>query len=210
MASIPYPNTAAPAAERHTLTIAFVAALHIAVLYTILVALDFVPGPHVTPEGHVKWVEVKPTSDPPPQQTPATTPMAHPDPGTVVKPVIVIDYPPPPGGPTGTNGTQTGGGTGDVFQTAMAIPGTHTIPDYPALDRRLNHEGTVSLLIFIDANGAITGASVTQSSGYDGLDAAAIAWVKAHWRYKPAMRGGAAIPSTARASVVFHLTTGRG
>jgi periplasmic protein TonB len=209
MTSIVYPNAVAPAAERRTLTMAFVAALHLVVIYAILVALNIAPSP-ISDKG-IQWIPSQPPIEHPPTQTP---PVKLIQPGTVVAvpPIIDINNPPPDGGGDTIHGP-TGTGTGitpDVFRMASAVAGTHTIPDYPAFDRRLNHEGTVSLNIAVDANGEITGATVTQSSGYDGLDSAAIAWVKAHWRYTPATKNGVAVPSTVRASVVFHLTTGRG
>jgi periplasmic protein TonB len=209
MSSIPYPNAVAPASERRTFAMIFVGALHVAVIYTILVALNIAPSPLSRPDGGiVKWIEPKPTQvDNKPVTQTGPTNWAHPARDTTPIPDIRIDN---TGSGDGAIHPQFGAGTGDVFQTAMAVPGTHTIPDYPALDRRLNHEGTVALNIAIDANGGITEATVLQSSGYDGLDAAAVAWVKSHWRYKPATKNGVAMPTTVRASVVFHLTTGRG
>ena len=45
MQAITHPVTVAPARERHFITVALVGALHIAAIYTILVALDIVPAP---------------------------------------------------------------------------------------------------------------------------------------------------------------------
>ncbi|HEY1630958.1 MAG TPA: energy transducer TonB [Rhizomicrobium sp.] len=211
MSSIAYPNTVAPAAERRTFTIAFVGLLHLAVIYTILVALNIAPSPLAAIPG----VKVLPTKvvDQPPAQPPPTVVLAHPDPGTVVKPDFPIDNTPPDDGGgklTPHEGTGSGAGLGDVFEGPVAVASTHTIPPYPSLDTRLGHEGQVTLVISLDAGGAIAGATVVKSSGYDSLDDAAVAWVKSHWRYKPATKGGVAVPSTTRATVVFHLTVGRG
>jgi len=48
-------------------------------------------------------------------------------------------------------------------------------------------------------------ASVTQSSGFPALDESAVAWVMAHWKYKPAIRGGVPVTSQTQAAVKFDL-----
>ncbi|HUD28617.1 MAG TPA: TonB family protein [Novosphingobium sp.] len=47
-----------------------------------------------------------------------------------------------------------------------------TTDDYPTADIRAGHTGTVRFRVAIDASGRVTGCTVTQSSGYPGLDAA--------------------------------------
>jgi protein TonB len=95
---------------------------------------------------------------------------------------------------------------GDPFVAARAILATHSIPDYPPMAVRLNETGNVLLVLSIDETGTVVNASVVRSSGHDDLDEAAIAWVKAHWRYAPATRGGVAVASSANALVTFRLT----
>jgi len=68
----------------------------------------------------------------------------------------------------------------------------------------------VRLRIAIDEQGNATAAEVETSSGYQELDSAAIAWVKAHWRYQPAMQGGRAVSSATEAVVTFRLNQIRG
>jgi TonB family protein len=46
---------------------------------------------------------------------------------------------------------------------------------------------------------------VVSSSGHADLDEAAVAWVKSHWRYQPAMQNGGAVPATTNAVVTFTL-----
>ena len=87
----------------------------------------------------------------------------------------------------------------------MGIMGTHSSPPYPLLDRRLGHEGTVTLKLVIAPDGAVVDAQVVKSSGYPGLDEAAVSWVVAHWRYHAATHAGAAISSQATAAVMFSL-----
>jgi TonB family protein len=64
----------------------------------------------------------------------------------------------------------------------------------------------VKLHLTIDEQGVVTAASVEKSSGYDTLDSAAVAWVIAHWRYKPATKDGVPIESSTDALVTFKLT----
>jgi protein TonB len=94
-----------------------------------------------------------------------------------------------------------------TFEPLLPILATHTIPEYPAVATRLGEQGSVRLSIKVDENGTVTEASVLTSSGHDVLDSAAIAWVKAHWKYKPALRNGIPIAVTAQAIVTFRLST---
>ncbi|MFC0205952.1 TonB family protein [Novosphingobium soli] len=47
-----------------------------------------------------------------------------------------------------------------------------TTEDYPTADIRAGHTGTVRFRLSIDASGRVSGCTVTQSSGFPGLDAA--------------------------------------
>jgi periplasmic protein TonB len=89
---------------------------------------------------------------------------------------------------------------------AQSIARTITRPPYPPIEKRLGHTGTVSLRLMIAADGTVTDAIVTRSSGYPALDAAAVAWITSHWRYKPATRDGQAVTSQANANMKFELT----
>ncbi|GAA0525046.1 TonB family protein [Rhizomicrobium palustre] len=92
-----------------------------------------------------------------------------------------------------------------VERGPVALMATHTIPPYPALEARLGAEGTVVLRITIGTDGAVKAAQVVRSSGYEGLDRAAVAWVLAHWRYQPALRSGTPVDSAANVAVRFNL-----
>jgi|HubBroStandDraft_6_1064221.scaffolds.fasta_scaffold588966_2 TonB family protein len=109
-------------------------------------------------------------------------------------------------------------GTGDAalpphpsqFVPARPIFDTHTTPDYPPIAARLSEEGSVRLALSIDAQGYVTDATVITSSGYDALDRAAVGWVRAHWRYAPALKDGVPIPASTSAVVTFRLTNRQG
>lgn len=207
MASLVFANTAAPAAERRTFPVAAVAALHVGIVYVIMGALNIVPMPHFTPPP-IDIRVINPAKPSPPDTQPVISPL-------VFGHIVTNDVPPPgidinrtPSGDDGTHLVPGNGALVDPVIAASGLTATHTIPGYPSLDRRLNHEGTMMLALSIGADGSVNDATIAHSSGYDGLDQAAIAWVKAHWRYKPATKGGVAIPSSTNAAVTFKLTQG--
>ena len=88
---------------------------------------------------------------------------------------------------------------------ASSIASTHSTPPYPGIARKMGEQGTVKLRLAISAQGTIVGADVVQSSGFPDLDQTAVDWVVAHWKYRPAVRGGVAVASTALAAVIFNL-----
>jgi protein TonB len=92
---------------------------------------------------------------------------------------------------------------------ARGIAGTHTIPHYPMLALRLGHAGNVRLKLTVDEQGRVVAAELLNSSGHDELDDAAIAWVKAHWRYTPALQNGTAVESSMSVVVTFRLDQAR-
>ena len=62
-------------------------------------------------------------------------------------------------------------------------------PDYPALSVRRGEQGQVVLNVLIGVDGKAQKAEVAQSSGFERLDAAALATVQ-RWRYVPGKRSG--------------------
>ena len=188
---------------RNIATIAVVGIAHIALIYAVLVALDFVPVPSFVPPTVIRVLDHTRQPPPPPMDAPTPT-FLHPQGPVVVEPPIPLDplTPPADSHPLTTTGPVTETHT---FVAASAAA-THTVPDYPPFDRRLGHEGQVRLKLSIDENGVVTGAVIERSSGYESLDAAAVAWVTAHWRYKAAMQDGKPVPATSEANVTFRLT----
>lgn len=92
---------------------------------------------------------------------------------------------------------------------ARSVAGTHTIPPYPDLARRLGESGTVRLEIALDDAGGVRAVTVARSSGSERLDQAAAQWVQANWRYEPATRNGKPVASSVLAEVVFDLRNAR-
>ena len=64
-------------------------------------------------------------------------------------------------------------------------------PEYPRMSRQRNEQGKVVVNVFIGTDGLAQKAEIKASSGFERLDAAALATVKA-WRYVPGKRGGVA------------------
>lgn len=97
-----------------------------------------------------------------------------------------------------------------MLDPVRPIANTHTTPAYPPIAARLNEQGSVQLSLIVDERGYVADAAVLTSSGYGALDAAAVAWVKAYWRYQPARRDGVPTTSRTEAIVTFRLMGGRG
>lgn len=194
--------------QQRAMAIAVVAGLHVLVLATIITAMAY--HPPVAGSGPIKMVPVADQKPSTPTTKPPTVVLiipGNPLPPTPIPTFRIED--PATGGITRVEGPPTTGTVHEtVFVAARAIAGTHTIPEYPMLDKRLGHEGNVLLRLSLDPTGAIADAIVERSSGFDGLDRAAAEWVKSHWRYSPATRGGAAVASTVEVTVTFRLTNG--
>lgn len=62
-------------------------------------------------------------------------------------------------------------------------------PAYPPISKRLGEQGKVMLRVLIGADGAAKEAEISQSSGFERLDKAALSTVL-KWRYLPGKRGG--------------------
>jgi protein TonB len=123
--------------------------------------------------------------------------MRTPEPRAWLAPVLPRPAPATP--PT----TAAAAVTGDVQPTALADH--NQPPAYPYAAWRHGIEGTVVVLLQIDASGAVTAAHVERSSGSGMLDDAALRQL-AKWRFAPARRSGRAVPGTFRQEVVFRLT----
>ncbi len=201
--------------------IAFVGALHVIAIWALANGLAIQIVKTVP-----KLIEAKIVQTPPPKETPPPQPQVKleappkvqafvpppdikivaPPPPAPVQQVQQI-APPPPVAPPAPVAPPPKPAVPD--SAAVGIGSTHTTPPYPPIARRLGKEGTVTLSISVSATGDVTSASVVSSSGNDELDQAAIEWVKSHWRYKPAIRGGQPAASTVQAAVRFTLTNAR-
>ena len=113
----------------------------------------------------------------------------------------------PAGGGSDRNAAD-GKGSADGRRGGIAPPGILEAvePVYPDKARRNGWEGLVVLIVRIQPDGLAGNISVSQSSGYDSLDQAAVEAVQ-KWRFIPAKEreSGQAITAYTRIPVVFKL-----
>jgi protein TonB len=76
---------------------------------------------------------------------------------------------------------------------------------YPALAVRLNHEGATTVAVHIDAEGKVTSADISNSSGFPELDEAAQKCVQNRWHFSPATQNGSPVESTKQYRIVWKL-----
>jgi protein TonB len=180
----------------------FAGLLQVALIWALIEGLNIKVWP--TPEPTTSIEIIKGPAKPGPQPPPVTT-WHEPTISNPVVPTFQVDN-----GREGQGITTVIGPTvPSNDQAAAGVAGTHTTPPYPPLAIRLGEEGSVRLHLTISPQGIVTEALVVRSSGYDDLDRAARDWVMAHWRYRPAMRGGAAAASASDVQVRFDLRNAR-
>ncbi len=108
-----------------------------------------------------------------------------------------------PGGAPGHGAS--GGGMGGAGGTdALARPMTTIRPIYPEVARSRGWEGTVTLLVDVDAEGMPVQARVAKSSGHEPLDQAALKALL-RWRFAPAVRNGMSVAGQVTVPVDFRL-----
>ena len=76
--------------------------------------------------------------------------------------------------------------------------------DYPFWARMFGHEGTTELAFQVHADGTVDGVTVAKSSGFDGLDDAAVDCV-ARWHYRPGIKDGVLVDMPLKISVAWSL-----
>lgn len=150
------------------------------------------PAPPKNPKPEVKPFEVKLLAAPV-LDTPITPPVVYQDTGVndqqFIEPIgsLVDQVIAPPSGP--------------ISLSTEYAPS----PRYPVLSIRNGEEGTVLLLVKVDALGRPIDATIKKSSGYKELDKNALKHVLATWRFHPAMHQGVAIPALALVPVVYKI-----
>jgi protein TonB len=196
--------------QRRTMIIGTVAMLHVVIVYALVTGMAQKIMQVIPPSLQVSVLpqNIDTKNVPPPpkpvlaqvQPTQSTLPPPDIQIATTEQPPINVQATPP-------SPPQT---TAPADARATGLAYTHTTPPYPEMARKLTEQGTVTLQMTISAQGDVTAAAVLQSSGFADLDQAAVSWVQQHWRYKPAMQNGQAVPSQAQAAVKFDLKNARG
>jgi len=80
-------------------------------------------------------------------------------------------------------------------------------PVYPVKERNTGHEGSVELLLVIDADGVANDITVSRSLS-PSFDAAALEAVKG-WKFAPATKNGKPVRAKLELQVEFHATSRR-
>lgn len=75
---------------------------------------------------------------------------------------------------------------------------------YPASELRLKHEGTVVLRLQIECDGIVSDVAIHTSSGFPGLDQAALRDAR-QWSFDPALENGQPVASERIQPVVYRL-----
>lgn len=206
-------------------TLAAVGALHVGVIYALVVGLA---GPVW------KMIEKRPfvgAQIPLPKPSPMPTQQAQPQPDhkralpNPADPLPLPQKPPtdlgPARDPVGSAGT---GGTfrpplpptppsppAETFTPKLARPVGQpglwvTANDFPAADLRAEHEGVTRFQLSIGADGKVQSCMVTGSSGFASLDAAACANLRRRAKFAPATDAtGAPVASTYSSAVRWMI-----
>ncbi len=82
----------------------------------------------------------------------------------------------------------------------------HALPTASAREIACQENGEVKLALTISADGSVSEARVTQSSGYADLDASAVAQAR-KWRYQPATKDGAPTAVQISTTLAFQPET---
>lgn len=184
------------------------------------------PVPEPTPEPPPEPPPETPTeSTPPPEvvaqstqtepesvQPPAPKPVAKPP-----RPKVAHSKPKPrqtasrPSQASAGQSAASTGQSGEASQAAVDMPASSDAawlnnkqPEYPRASRKAGHEGTVTLLVTVGADGSAKAVRLHASSGFTRLDESALRAVRA-WRFVPAMRGGKPVQSDYLLRIVFQL-----
>jgi protein TonB len=190
---------------RRAMSLGLVGILHVALIWALVTGLAQRFVKHLPPVLEATIVD---------QTTPQTKQMVAPKPEMVQPQEATV---PPPdfqvqtdvAPPIQVAVAPTAPASPPVSAAASSINNTHTTPPYPEQARRAGVQGTVRLHISVTAQGTVSNATVVTSSGNPELDFNAVAWVIAHWKYKPALASGTPVASETEANVVYDLKHAR-
>lgn len=168
---------------------------------TLMVNFIAPPAPQqAAPKPLPKRPEPKLLPKEPPRQLVAQAPVLSPaEPVAPPAPVVPVieSVPAVPAMPLPVGPVALGGELSVVCPERQA-------PDYPTMSRRLGETGKVVLRVTLNAQGRVARATVSQGSGFNRLDEAALAAVR-DWRCTPPQRNGQAVEATALQPFNFVL-----
>lgn len=201
-------SVAAQPTPRRFLTFGLVALFHVVVIYAFATGLAANMATHALQEIKAQVVppklpNVKPPPPPPPELAKPPPPFVPPPEiniqaeTTNTSPITVTHAPP----------QQVAKVEAPPVTTPVSIGKAHECNSmfYPPIAQRLGQEGTTVVAFHITPDGDVTDPRVSESSGHDSLDEAALRCV-ATWHYKPATQSGHPIEAPWQARVVWKLS----
>jgi protein TonB len=208
----PFQASTIQAAPRRVISIGLVAALHILAIYALATGLaqNFIQKKVEEFKAEVippKQEVVKPPPPPPPELQKPPPPFVPPPDISIQSEapaqntITVSKTPPPPAAPPPK--AVSPGITSPVLSAGGA--GKCANSYYPPTAVRLNQEGTTTVAIHIGADGSVENVDITNSSGHDALDQAAVRCITSSWRYKPAMQNGQPVAAVKQYAIVWKL-----
>lgn len=195
-------NVPPPQNSRRAIALAIVAVIHAGLIYALAVGLA--TGVIQKSVEEIKVAVERPKMEkvappPPPNVTKPIEPVVPP-------PEIVIQQPAPATVPNIQSHpiVETPGPAASSSPVGIGRPHTCGSRYYPDSAQRLHEEGTTTVTFTVTADGNVANPTVSNSSGFDDLDRAAIPCVMT-WRYKAATSEGKAIASQWTANVVWKV-----
>jgi protein TonB len=183
-----------------------VAALHVAIIYGLMVATGVVKQPAFVAPIEAVFIPEATQSEPEPEikiKPEIDQPVAVDEPVPEVQFEEAVTPPsdvPVPASATAISGSQQQGAPAQDLKTANRVD-----PIYPPASRRAGEQGTVRLKVLVDTNGRASNVQVTQGSGFARLDQAAMEAVR-KWRFVAATDGTNKIQAYTQVAVTFKLT----
>jgi TonB family protein len=191
-------NRATPQSQRYA-AIALVVALHIAVIWALATSLRFVRlGDEISV---LQVTTVSPAfGNADPKPSPINPTLIAPQSVLVPEPTIEI----------AEDARQSSGVTAiDMSRLLPPRPDpahANGPPELPARLKSLGNAVSAILRVFVLADGSISDAQITRSSGDRALDAIAIAYVKENWRFIAASASGQPVPDWTTVLVPFRAS----
>jgi protein TonB len=189
--------------------LAVVVALHLVLAYALVTGLGVIPMQKVPPTIDLSPVTAAPktteqrieTGDPKFRTEPS-------QPRDIQDPKVVFTFTLPP---VREPQPQVSGGEA-VHAPALPVLAAPRIdlahspkPAYPAISRRNEEHGKVTLAVLVGENGEVLDVQLEQSSGYPRLDKAAVEGVRDHYRFFPGTKDGHPERMLYRFAIVFDL-----
>jgi protein TonB len=189
-----------------------VAAVHAALLISIMQGFRLMPTLKVPPMTGTIIDDIRPPPDEPvphdfeiepddsvtmlPQPDPIPLPPEASDDSITTK-LVPIDEIPATSGSTDVEP--------EIFGARLDPRRPLSQPAYPPQLIRENAQGSVDVEIYVQPDGRVGDARILKSSGYEAFDRNTLEEAKRRWKLVPATRDGVAVPQWYRLRVVFKL-----